>query len=101
VVLRARVLGRGPAERASGAARILEGLASQGVTGPVEAQPFEPGFLIRVGTRVVVGLAPPDVDDLSGDTLEGITRETVALQQVLTEAHGRAPACCCGRSRWR
>ena len=93
VVLRARVLGRGPAERASGAARILEGLASQGVTGPVDAQPFEPGFLIRVGTRVVVGLAPPDVDDLSGDTLEGITRETVArLQQALTEAHeARSP----------
>lgn len=88
VVLRARVLARGPAERAAGAARILEGLASQGVTGPVDAQPFEPGFLIRVGTRVVVGLAPPDVDDLSGDTLEGITRETVArLQQALTEAH--------------
>jgi small-conductance mechanosensitive channel len=88
VVLRARVLGRGPAERASGAARILEGLASQGVTGPVDAQPFEPGFLVRVGTRVVVGLAPPDVDDLSGETLEGITRETVArLQQALTEAH--------------
>ena len=88
VVLRARVLARGPAERAAGAARILEGLAAQGVTGPVDAQPFEPGFLIRVGTRVVVGLAPPDVDDLSGDTLEGITREAVArLQQALTEAH--------------
>jgi small-conductance mechanosensitive channel len=88
VVLRARVLARGPAERASGAARILEGLAAQGVTGPVDAQPFEPGFLIRVGTRGVVGLAPPDVDDLSGDTLEGITRDTVArLQQALAEAH--------------
>ena len=34
-VLRARVLGNGPAQRAAGAGRILDELVSQGVNGPV------------------------------------------------------------------
>ena len=88
VVLRARVLGRGPGERAAGAVRMLEDLVNQGVTGPVEARPLEPGFLILVGSRTVFGLTPPDIDDLSGDTLESVTRDAVArLQQAVTEAH--------------
>src|SRR5690348_9918478 len=40
VVLRARVLGRGPAERAEGAERALEDLVEHDITGPVESQPF-------------------------------------------------------------
>ena len=44
VVFRARVLGRSPAERAAGAVRILDDLAAQRITGPVEAQAFEGGI---------------------------------------------------------
>ena len=43
VVLRARVLGRGPAERADGARRALDDLVARGITGPVESQPFDGG----------------------------------------------------------
>ena len=87
-VLRARVLGRGPAERAAGASRMLDDLVAQGVTGPVEARAVEGGNLIQVGSRVVFGLAPPDVDDLAGETLESVTGQAVArLQRALEEAH--------------
>jgi small-conductance mechanosensitive channel len=92
-VLRARVLGNGPAQRAAGAARILDELVSQGIDGPVESRPIDGGILVLVGPRVVFGLAPPDVDDLSGETLEGNVSQAVGrLRQALAEAHeARAP----------
>jgi small-conductance mechanosensitive channel len=87
VVLRARVLGRRPVERATGAERILDDLIAEGITGPVESRSIEGGSLITVASRVVVGLALPDVDELSGETLQGVTAQTVArLQQALQEA---------------
>jgi small-conductance mechanosensitive channel len=86
-VLRARVLGNGPAQRAAGAGRILNDLASQGVSGPVETRPIEGGILLLVASRVVFGLAPPDIDELSGETLEGASAQAVArLRQALEEA---------------
>src|SRR5262245_49548349 len=60
VVLRARVLGRGPSERAANAARVLDELASVGEIGPVTSQPISGGVLFLVGSRVVFGLAPSD-----------------------------------------
>ena len=87
-VLRARVLGRGPAERAAGASRMLDGLVAQGVTGPVEVRAVDGGNLIQVGPRAVFGLVPLDVDDLAGETLEAVTSQAVArLQRALEEAH--------------
>ena len=55
VVLRARVLGRGPRERVTAADRILGQLVESGVTGPVAVQAVEGGALITVGSRPVFG----------------------------------------------
>jgi small-conductance mechanosensitive channel len=88
VVLRARVLGHGPAERATNAAQVLD-LVSRDETGRVTSQAINGGVLVLVGSRVVFGLAPADIDGLAGETLEGVTTQAVArLEQALDEARG-------------
>jgi small-conductance mechanosensitive channel len=93
VILRARVLGRSPAERALGAGRMLEDLVAQEISGPVESRSFDGGAMIVVASRGVLALTTPDIDELSGETLEGVTVQTVArLQQALDEAvEARSP----------
>ena len=93
VVLRARVLGRDPAERADSAVRALDDLVAQHVTGPIAARPVGGASLISVGSRVVLALTPPDVDELAGDTVERVAAETMTrLRQALAEAlEARAP----------
>ena len=87
VVLRARVLGRHPVERVTGATRILDDLVADGVTAPVESRSIEGGSLISVGSKVVFGLSLLDVDELSGETLPVVTTQAVTrLQQALREA---------------
>jgi small-conductance mechanosensitive channel len=87
VVLRARVLGRGPAERAEGAARALDELAARRITGPVAWQSFDGGVLITVASRAVLALTPPDVDELSGETVEGAAAQAVdRMRRALDEA---------------
>jgi small-conductance mechanosensitive channel len=86
-VLRARVLGREPDERARSAERVLGDLVAHGVTGPVAAQPLTGGMLITVGSRVVLGVSSLDVDDLAGETLDAVSRQAVAnLQRAIQEA---------------
>jgi small-conductance mechanosensitive channel len=86
VVLRARILGRLPSQRAAGAVRILNDLTAEHITGPVEARPLEGGTIIMVGSRAVFGLAPADIDELAGETIQGVTAQTVArLRQALDE----------------
>jgi small-conductance mechanosensitive channel len=76
-----------PIERALGAERSLNDLVDHGITGPVGSQPFDSGTLINVGSRTVLALTSPDIDELSGETLEGVTAQTVAnLQRALNEA---------------
>ena len=93
VELRARVMGRDPPARADGARRALEELAAQGTTNPIEWRPVAGGIVISVASRAVVGLTPPDIDELLGETLEGTASQTVArLQRSLEEAaEARAP----------
>jgi small-conductance mechanosensitive channel len=87
VVLRARVLGRPPSERAAIAVQVLNDLVTAKATEPVESRQVEGASLIFVGSRLVVGLGAPDVDELAGETLEGVTALTVArLQQAFAEA---------------
>ena len=87
VVLRARVVGRGPAERAEGARHTLDDLVSRGITGPVELRTFEAGTLITVGSRGVLALTPPDVDELAGETVDGAAAQASArMQTALNEA---------------
>jgi small-conductance mechanosensitive channel len=93
-VLRARVLGRLPSERAAGAERLLNDLVSQRITGPVEVQTLEGSRLISVGTHRVFALTPFDVDEVSGETLDEETTKVVgALRLALAEAlEARSPS---------
>src|SRR5437899_4858440 len=87
VVLRARILGRGPAERVAAAERVLDELAAAHVTRPVEARSFDGGALINVGSRTVLALTSPDVDELAGETVDRVADQTVAdLRRALDEA---------------
>ena len=87
VTYRAKVLGREPAERAVSAHRALDDLVSLGVTGPISARPFEAGIAISVGPRSVIVLTPPDVDELTGETLDAAASAAVPrLRQALDEA---------------
>jgi small-conductance mechanosensitive channel len=93
-VLRARVLGRDPGDRVTAAESILGQLVEAHVTAPVAAQAVDKGALITVGSRPVFGLVVPDIDPLSGETLDEVTQQAVArLQQALDEAgEARRPA---------
>jgi small-conductance mechanosensitive channel len=87
VILRAKILGRRPAERVKLATMALDDLVAEGRTGPVEARAVDGGVLIGVGSKVIVGLTPTDIDELAGETLDGVTHETVKhLEQALDEA---------------
>jgi len=76
-MLRARVLGREPAERADSATRALDELADSHVTGPVESRPFQGGAFIVVAGRTVFALTSADVDQLSGETVDGAAATAV------------------------
>jgi small-conductance mechanosensitive channel len=87
VVLRARVAGRMPAERALGAERLLNDLLAQGVSTPIAARPFEGGAMMTVGSRAVFMLTAADVDDLAGETLDRVSAQTVIrLERAFSEA---------------
>jgi small-conductance mechanosensitive channel len=93
VVLRARVLGRLPAERADSATRALDERVSLRSIEPVEWRPFEGGAMITVGSRPVLALTPPDIDELSGDTLDSAAARVVdVLRPALAEATGARSA---------
>jgi small-conductance mechanosensitive channel len=88
VTLRARLLGRDPADRVASAERVLDELVEEGHTGPIESRAFEGGALISVASRGIVALTPLDVDNLAGETVEGVTADAVArLQQAIAEAN--------------
>jgi small-conductance mechanosensitive channel len=87
VVLRARVMGRMPAERAAVAVRLLDGLVTDRLSGPIEVQTLEGSRIIVIASRSVIALTPLDVDELAGETLDGETARAVsALQLALAEA---------------
>jgi len=87
VVLRARVLGRSPGERAEGAGRVLDDLVARRVTAPVAWRPFQDGALVTVAERAVVMLTTGEVDELLGETIDAAAEQTVArLRQALDEA---------------
>ena len=86
-VLRARVLGRGPAERGASARRTLDDLVARGVTRPVETRLLGSAAIITIGGRGVLALTPADVDELSGESVpQAAAQAAVRLQQALAEA---------------
>ncbi len=94
VVLRARLLGRPPAERAAAAERVLEDLVTERIAGPIEVRTIEASRVIVIGTRSAIVLTPLDLDELSGETLdEATTRAVGALRLALAEAlEARTPS---------
>jgi len=87
VTLRARVLGRDPADRVASATRVLDELIADGHSGPIESRPFAGGRIISVASRGIVALTAFDVDNLAGETVEGVTAQAIVrLQQALAEA---------------
>jgi small-conductance mechanosensitive channel len=86
-VLRGRVLGRGPAERAASVTRTLDDLAEDRRVGPIERRAIDGGWLISVGSRGVLLLTPPDVDEVAGETVEAAAALAAErLRQALSEA---------------
>jgi small-conductance mechanosensitive channel len=85
VSLQAIVLGRSPRERAQGAQRALDSLVDEHVTGPIDVQLFDDGCFIRVGSRVVLALTSLDVDNLSGETIQGVSAQAAARLQIALE----------------
>ena len=102
VVLRARVLGREPSDRVESAVHIVEDLVRREIVRPVEWRPFDGGAFITVASRSVLALTPPDVDELSGETVESAAAIAVArLQQALDEAiEARSAAVLLRESAW-
>jgi small-conductance mechanosensitive channel len=92
--LRARVLGREPADRAANAVRTLDELVAQGVMQPVEMRLVDSAALITVGGRGVLVLTPADLDAVSGETVQQAASEVVnRLQRALAEVgEARTPA---------
>jgi small-conductance mechanosensitive channel len=93
-VLRARVLGRLPSERASGAVRSLEDLVRHRTVSPVEVRTLEGSQIVVVAGRTVLVMTPLDIDEAAGETLDVETARAVsALQLALAEAiEARTPA---------
>jgi small-conductance mechanosensitive channel len=87
VTLRARLLGRDPVDRVASAERVLDDLIAEGYSGPVESRAFAGGRIISVAERGIFALTALDVDNLAGETVDGVTADAVArLQQALAEA---------------
>ena len=87
VTLRARVLGRDPEDRVASATRVLDELISDGMSGPIESRSFTGGRIISVASRGILAITAFDVDNLAGETVEGVTAQSIVrLQQALAEA---------------
>ena len=85
--LRATVLGHPPEARAASIQQRLHALVEQGAFGPVETGKFEDLTTIMVGSQIAFAIAPDDVDEVAGETIEAKTaRATAALQTALQEA---------------
>ena len=85
--LRATVFGRPPAERAAAAAQFLDRVVQEGTAGTVSTRLLQGFSIVSVGSRDIFSIAPQDADQLTGETFEGKSAETVTnLQRALDEA---------------
>src|SRR5262245_20755125 len=89
VTLKATVLGRRPSDRTGAAVKALDEVVESGVISPVDVSPFEGGVLLRVGPRAVFGLTALDVDQLSGESLDGVAQQTVTPLRPARDAARR------------
>jgi hypothetical protein len=87
VVFRATVFGRTPAERAAAAALFIDRVAEALPSARVTAGRLGDAVTVNIGAAAVFAILPADVDTLAGETLEGVSAETVSrLQRAFDEA---------------
>ena len=88
VTLRASILGRPPAERATAARLSLDRLRDEGVAGPVQVRAVGAVVAVEVAGHHVIAILPADVDALAGETPAGVARAAAnRLEIALDEAH--------------
>src|SRR6185503_6441657 len=86
-VFRATVFGRTPAERAAAAALFIDRVAEASPSARVTAGRLGDAVTVNIGAAAVFAILPADVDTLAGETLEGVSAETVSrLQRAFDEA---------------
>jgi len=85
--LQATMLGHSPEQRVASIQQRLDGLVNQGVVGPVDTRQLEELTAIMVGSQMAFAIAPEDVDETAGETVESKTaRAVAALRVALQEA---------------
>lgn len=88
--LRAELFGKSPAARAHEATRNLDEIVSERAWGPVQVRTEPIGRIVFVGSRMVFGLVPGDVDSEGGETLDTVAAAvTKSLAQGLAEMRER------------
>jgi len=87
VVFRATVLGRTPAERAAAAVLFIDRVVETSPDARVTTGRVGDAVSVNIGEPAVFAILPADVDTLAGETLDGVSAETVArLQRAFDEA---------------
>jgi len=86
-MLRARLLGRYPADRAESARRILDDLVARRTIAPIATRMDYGAAVVSVGSRDVLAITTADLDTLAEETLEARGKAAVAnLRLALDEA---------------
>ena len=90
VIFRATLLGHGPHARAEGAERRIEQLLTKEGAGAVTAHAIPQGTTIDLDGASVFVVAPQDVDEPAGATMESTVEDAVrALELTVKESHER------------
>ncbi len=88
--LRAEIFGKTPAARAHDATRNLDEIVRERAWGAVHVRSEPVGRIVFVGSRMVFGLVPGDVDPGRGETLDTVAAVvTKSLAQALAEMRER------------
>lgn len=88
--LRAEVFGKTPAARAHDATRSLDEIVRERAWGEVQVRAEPAGRIVFVGSRMVFGLVPGDLDPEGGETLDTVAAAvTRSLTQGLAEMRER------------
>jgi small-conductance mechanosensitive channel len=93
VTLRGTLLGYSPRQRVEAAESRIQLLIDRGETGPVSAIPRPEGMMVRIGEKGIFVVTPADINELSGEELEEVSRRavenlTTALKDVREARHG-------------
>ncbi len=86
VTLRATIGKTRPEQRVAGALRRLEGLPDFARRDKVRLEKIAEGLLLAVGSNMIVGIAPQDLDPASGRTLEQEGQRAVSNLTAALEA---------------